>query len=189
MRIVKMRKAGLASGLRGDEVYTPSPRRSEGWRDQLGGRCSSRATSKTSMPTLNEQRNLHPYICIDAAIAQVVQKKFSKFFLCVQPTPSRQPKVRKNKRFSCPKLSHPSQRCTTTRMKRLAQRFFLARARNQYPNLPRCCDGTIAESDPIQRRFGRIFYRAINRFVGNRGFQLSRKERSHMAVFAHAEKN
>jgi hypothetical protein len=44
--------------FRGDEVYTPSPRRSEGRRDQLGGRCSSRAASKTSMPTLNEQRNL-----------------------------------------------------------------------------------------------------------------------------------
>jgi len=33
---VKKRKAGLASGLRGDKVYTPSPRRSEGRRDQLG---------------------------------------------------------------------------------------------------------------------------------------------------------
>src|SRR3954469_17096454 len=32
-------------------------RRSEGRRDQLGGRCSSRVASKTSMPTLNEQRN------------------------------------------------------------------------------------------------------------------------------------
>src|SRR5271170_419962 len=41
----------------GDEVYTPSPWRSEGRRDQLGGRCSSRAASKTSLPTLNEQRN------------------------------------------------------------------------------------------------------------------------------------
>ena len=28
--IPQMRKAGLASGPRGDEVYTPSPRRSEG---------------------------------------------------------------------------------------------------------------------------------------------------------------
>ena len=56
-RALKMRKAGLASGLRGDEVYTPSPRRSEGRRDQLGGRCPSRAASKTPMPTLNGQRN------------------------------------------------------------------------------------------------------------------------------------
>jgi hypothetical protein len=32
----KIAKAGLASGLRGDEVNTPSPRRSEGRRDQLG---------------------------------------------------------------------------------------------------------------------------------------------------------
>ena len=30
MRIPEMRKAGLSSGPRGDEVYTPSPRRSEG---------------------------------------------------------------------------------------------------------------------------------------------------------------
>ena len=41
----------------GDEVYTPSPRRSEGQCGQLGGRCSNRTASKTSMPTLNEQRN------------------------------------------------------------------------------------------------------------------------------------
>jgi hypothetical protein len=53
----KKSKAGLTSGLSDDEVYTPSSRRSEGRRDQLGGRCSSRAASKTSLPTLNEQRN------------------------------------------------------------------------------------------------------------------------------------
>jgi len=53
-----------------DEVYTPSLRRSEGRRDQLGGRCPSRAASKTSLPTLNGQRNsnrsliLTPIICI-----------------------------------------------------------------------------------------------------------------------------
>lgn len=33
-------------------------RRSEGQCGQLGGRCSHRTASKTSMPTLNEQRNL-----------------------------------------------------------------------------------------------------------------------------------
>jgi len=32
----KKRKAGLSSGLRGDKVLTPSPRRSEGPCDQLG---------------------------------------------------------------------------------------------------------------------------------------------------------
>ena len=32
-------------------------RRSEGQCGQLGGRCSHRTASKTSMPTLNEQRN------------------------------------------------------------------------------------------------------------------------------------
>src|SRR5258708_24935750 len=48
----------LHPALSGDEVYTPSPRRSEGWRGQLSGRCSNRTTSKTSTLTLNEQRNL-----------------------------------------------------------------------------------------------------------------------------------
>ena len=32
----KKQKAGLASGLCGEKDYTPSPRRSEGRRDQLG---------------------------------------------------------------------------------------------------------------------------------------------------------
>ena len=40
-----------------DEVYTPSLRRSEGRRDQLGDRCPSRVASKTSLLTLNGQRN------------------------------------------------------------------------------------------------------------------------------------
>ncbi len=54
---VQYQRAGLASGPRSDEVLTPSLRRSEGQRGQLGGRCSHRTASKTSMPTLNEQRN------------------------------------------------------------------------------------------------------------------------------------
>ena len=49
----------LHPALSGDEVYTPSPRRSEGWCGQLFARCSNRTTSKTSILTLNEQRNLH----------------------------------------------------------------------------------------------------------------------------------
>jgi hypothetical protein len=49
----------LHPALSGDEVYTPSPRRSEGWYGQLFARCSNRTTSKTSILTLNEQRNLH----------------------------------------------------------------------------------------------------------------------------------
>src|SRR2546425_1206125 len=32
----------LHPALSGDEVYTPSPRRSEGWRGQLFARCSNR---------------------------------------------------------------------------------------------------------------------------------------------------
>jgi hypothetical protein len=39
-QFLKMRKAGLSSGLRGDKVYTPSPRRSEGQCDQLWGALS-----------------------------------------------------------------------------------------------------------------------------------------------------
>jgi hypothetical protein len=39
-------------GLRGDKVYTPSPGRSEGRRDQLVECCPCRAAGKTSMPTL-----------------------------------------------------------------------------------------------------------------------------------------
>jgi len=54
----------LHPALSGDEVYTPSPRRSEGWRGQLFARCSNRTTSKTSILTLNEQRNLLPYFKI-----------------------------------------------------------------------------------------------------------------------------
>jgi len=38
-------------------------RRSEGQCGQLGGRCSHRTASKTSMPTLNEQRNRLHYDC------------------------------------------------------------------------------------------------------------------------------
>jgi len=57
----------------GDEVYTPSPRRSEGQRGQLGGRCSHRAASKTSMPTLNEQRDLFIFTISDTPQAQFVQ--------------------------------------------------------------------------------------------------------------------
>src|SRR5258705_12005295 len=49
----------LHPALSGDEVYTPSPRRSEGWRGQLFARCSNRTTSKTSILTLNEQRNCY----------------------------------------------------------------------------------------------------------------------------------
>ena len=62
--------------LSGDEVYTPSPRRSEGWCGQLFARCSNRITSKTSILTLNEQRNLHTLL-IDTIVSLLVQKIFS----------------------------------------------------------------------------------------------------------------
>src|SRR5271169_3963390 len=51
------KKAGLASGLNGDEVkyaFTEALRRAT---RPTWGRCPSRAASKTSMPTLNGQRN------------------------------------------------------------------------------------------------------------------------------------
>jgi hypothetical protein len=56
------KKAGLASGLRGDEVkyaFTEALRRAA---RPTWGRCPSRAASKTSMPTLNEQRNFKQHI-------------------------------------------------------------------------------------------------------------------------------
>ncbi len=55
------KKAGLASGLNGDEVkyaFTKALRRAT---RPTWGRCPSRAASKTSMPTLNGQRNLQIY--------------------------------------------------------------------------------------------------------------------------------
>jgi len=49
-------RAGLSPGPAGDGVYTPSPRRSEGWRG-FWGSLSNCATSKTPVPTLNGQLN------------------------------------------------------------------------------------------------------------------------------------
>jgi hypothetical protein len=57
INFIKKRKAGLTSGLSGDKVYTPSPRRSEGQRGQLGGRCPSHRCEQNPFPTLNGQRN------------------------------------------------------------------------------------------------------------------------------------
>ena len=45
--------------LTGDEVCTPSLRRSEGRRGQFGGRCPGHAASKTSLPTLNGQQKIN----------------------------------------------------------------------------------------------------------------------------------
>jgi len=53
----KKRKAGLASGLRGDEIeyaFTKALRRA---MRPTWGRCPSRTASATSTPTLNGQRN------------------------------------------------------------------------------------------------------------------------------------
>src|SRR5438445_2286150 len=78
----------LHPALSGDEVYTPSPRRSEGWRGQLFARCSNRTTSKTSILTLNEQRNLSFATLIDSSKRSLVQKTFlfSKKFFRAQRT-------------------------------------------------------------------------------------------------------
>src|SRR5204863_9302570 len=59
---LESKEPDLHPALSGDEVYTPSPRRSEGWHGQLFARCSNRTTSKTSILTLNEQRNLFAYL-------------------------------------------------------------------------------------------------------------------------------
>jgi hypothetical protein len=56
-RLRKKRKAGLASGLCGDEVdyaFTQAFRRA---MRPTWGRCPSRIASATSTPTLNGQRN------------------------------------------------------------------------------------------------------------------------------------
>ena len=97
MQILEMRKAGLASGLRGDEVYTPSPRRSEGRRDQLGDRCPSRAASKTSMPTLNGQRNLQIFIrpTYLTLFASIRSKIFQLYWLLVTPASVLNPPARR----------------------------------------------------------------------------------------------
>ena len=65
-----------------DEVYTPSPRRSEGRRDQLGGRCPSRVASKTSLPTLNGQRNSNRSLLSMTIHSCIWFKKFQTIFLC-----------------------------------------------------------------------------------------------------------
>ena len=62
-------KAGLASGPRGDEVYTPAPRRSEGQHGQLGRslfepRCEQnlyanpKRTAKSFRHTVSDSKNL-----------------------------------------------------------------------------------------------------------------------------------
>jgi hypothetical protein len=71
----KNKKAGLASGLSGDEVkyaFTEALRRAT---RPTWGRCPSRAASKTSMPTLNGQRNLDLHF-----LRPVWPEKGSNFF-------------------------------------------------------------------------------------------------------------
>src|SRR5215813_8998783 len=70
----------LHPALSGDEVYTPSPRRSEGWCGQLFARCSNRTTSKTSILTLNEQRNLHRALHIHRCVRSSFCSKYFFFF-------------------------------------------------------------------------------------------------------------
>src|SRR6476619_7688808 len=74
-----VKEPDLHPALSGDEVYTPSSRRSEGWRGQLFGRCSNRTTSKTSILTLNEQRNCSSLIRLDVFENKLF--KITYFFL------------------------------------------------------------------------------------------------------------
>jgi hypothetical protein len=80
-----------------DEVYTPSSRRSEGRRDQLGDRCPSRAASKTSMPTLNGQRNLQIFIrpLILTLPAKIRSKIFQIVWLFIPPAAAPNPPARR----------------------------------------------------------------------------------------------
>ena len=50
------KRAGLASGPLDDEVYTPSSRRSEGRGSYLEDAVHYCLASKTSLPTITEQR-------------------------------------------------------------------------------------------------------------------------------------
>jgi hypothetical protein len=56
---VKKLKAGLASGLYDDEVYTPSPRRSEGRRDQLGALSEPRRKQNLSANPKRTAKSVH----------------------------------------------------------------------------------------------------------------------------------
>jgi hypothetical protein len=76
---VKKQKAGLASGLRGDEVYTPSPRRSEGRRDQLGALFEPRRKQNLSANPKRTAKLFIRYNYIDAVIMQMVQNIFFIF--------------------------------------------------------------------------------------------------------------
>jgi hypothetical protein len=76
-----MVKAGLASGLHGDEVYyalTGALRRAT---RPTWGRCPSRAASKTSMPTLNGQRNYQ-----SSTIQTPAAEKSSKYIQIIFPS-------------------------------------------------------------------------------------------------------
>jgi hypothetical protein len=77
---LKKQKAGLASGLRGDEVYTPSPRRSEGRRDQLGALFEPRRKQNLSANPKRTAKLFIRYISIDAIKMQMVQTFFKIFF-------------------------------------------------------------------------------------------------------------
>jgi hypothetical protein len=80
----KIKKAGLASGLDGDEVkyaFTQALRRAA---RPTWGRCPSRAASKTSMPTLNGQRNFHQ-LSFRRICAEKVQIFFKNLLPCFMP--------------------------------------------------------------------------------------------------------
>jgi hypothetical protein len=81
---LKKQKAGLASGLRGDEVYTPSPRRSEGRRDQLGALFEPRRKQNLSANPKRTAKFSIRYISIDVTIMQMVQTIFKIFFHAVK---------------------------------------------------------------------------------------------------------
>lgn len=163
----------------------------------LEGRCSHRTASKTSMPTLNEQRNLfasvyqihHPRRLFknyfhpqNVSWPHVVTKRVTQG-AAVHSTNcpyfpanrhSFEGDVREYFREG-PGLEHARQRGLFAETERITKRSFLPRTGSQYPNLPCRRNRLVAYRDALWRRFaGR--YRAVNRRVRHYRFRLAGKK-------------
>jgi len=143
------KKAGLASGLDGDEViyaFTKALRRAT---RPTWGRCPSRAASKTSMPTLNGQRNFRLH-CFRRISSEKGSKLFSKSTSAIARSLSPTPKnnvatlyylpfsyklkfVNDRKNFHRTRVNYPRQRCLSVWRQRITQGRGLAGAGYQNP--------------------------------------------------------
>ena len=87
-------------------------------------------------------------------------------------------------------MTRPKWRFCLNRSTRFPQRLFLARARNQHPNLFRRRNRRVTQRNAPGRRFGRIFHRQKwERYHGQFPPAAPGNKRRHVAVLAHAEKN